>query len=60
MALLDHGKLVSVGKPDEVIDTYMGGVEKNVRPDGEHGMRFGRGGAVIDRSRCSIADGEPV
>ncbi|MEO5842315.1 MAG: ABC transporter ATP-binding protein, partial [Acidimicrobiales bacterium] len=41
LALLDHGRLVSIGKPDDVIDTYMGGVESNVRPDGEYGMRFG-------------------
>ena len=60
VALLDHGHLVSVGKPDEVIDTYLGGVEKNVRPDGEYGMRFGRGGAEIERVEMLDRQGQPV
>jgi ABC-2 type transport system ATP-binding protein len=60
VALLDHGHLVSVGKPEDVIDTYLGGVERDVRPDGEHGMRFGRGGAVIDRVDMLDRYGEPV
>jgi ABC-2 type transport system ATP-binding protein len=59
VALLDHGHLVSVGKPDDVIDTYLGGVEKDVRPDGEHGMRFGRGGAVIERVEMLDRSGQP-
>jgi ABC-2 type transport system ATP-binding protein len=60
LALLDHGQLVSIGKPDDVIDTYMGGVESNVRPDGEYGMRFGRGGAVIESVEMLDRRGEPV
>jgi ABC-2 type transport system ATP-binding protein len=60
VALLDHGHLVSIGKPEEVIDTYMGGVEENVRPDGEHGMRFGRGGAVIERVEMLDRNGSPI
>ena len=60
VALLDHGRLVSIGKPDDVIDTYMGGVEKDVRPDGEHGMRFGRGGALIERVEMLDRSGEPI
>ena len=60
VALLDHGHLVSIGKPDDVIDTYMGGVERDVRPDGEHGMRFGKGGAFIERVEMLDRSGEPV
>ncbi len=60
VALLDHGHLVSVGKPEDVIDTYLGGVEKDVRPDGEHGMRFGRGGAVIERVEMLDRTGAPI
>ncbi|HUP73221.1 MAG TPA: ABC transporter ATP-binding protein [Acidimicrobiales bacterium] len=60
VALLDHGHLVSIGKPEEVIDTYMGGVEENVRPDGEHGMRFGRGGAIIERVEMLDRNGSPI
>lgn len=60
LALLDHGRLVSIGKPDDVIDTYMGGVETNVRPDGEYGMRFGKGGAVIESVEMLDRHGEPV
>src|SRR5690606_32927151 len=47
VALLDHGKLLATGSRSDVIDTYLGGVEKNVRRDGEQGMRFGEGGAEI-------------
>jgi ABC-2 type transport system ATP-binding protein len=47
IALLDHGKLIATGSPGDVIDTYLGGVERNVRGDGDHGMRFGEGGAEI-------------
>jgi ABC-2 type transport system ATP-binding protein len=60
LALLDHGHLVSLGKPDDVIDTYMGGVEKDVRPDGEYGMRFGRGGAFVESVEMLDRQGEPV
>ena len=60
VALLDHGHLVSIGKPDDVIDTYMGGVEKDVRPDGEHGMRFGRGRCVHRTVEMLDRNGEPV
>jgi ABC-2 type transport system ATP-binding protein len=58
VALLDHGKLIATGSPENVIDTYLGGVEKNVRGDGEHGMRFGEGGAEI--TRVEILDGNGV
>src|SRR5688572_5413734 len=60
VALLDHGHLIAIGKPDDVIDTYMGGVEKDVRPDGEHGMRFGRGGAVIESVEMLDRYGNPI
>ena len=60
VALLDHGRLVSIGKPDDVVDQYLGGVEKNVRRDGEHGMRFGQGGASIDRVEILNKDGLPT
>ena len=46
-ALLDHGHLTSIGHPEEVIDAYMQNVETNVRRDGEHGTRWGEGGARI-------------
>lgn len=46
-ALLDHGHLTSIGHPEEVIDAYMQNVETNVRRDGEHGSRWGEGGARI-------------
>lgn len=49
VALLDHGQVKAIGKAEEVIEKYLGGVEKNARPDGEYGLRFGEGGASIDR-----------
>jgi ABC-2 type transport system ATP-binding protein len=58
VALLDRGKLVATGSPDDVIDTYLGGVEKNVRVDGEHGMRFGEGGAAVERVEILGGSGE--
>lgn len=60
VALLDHGKLLAIGTPDEVIDTYMSGVETNVRRDGEHGTRWGEGGAVISRVEVLNAGFEPA
>ena len=69
VALLDHGHLVSVDKPQEVVDTYLGGVEKDVRPDGDFGMRFGQGGAAIERvemldktgaTATNFTNGDPI
>jgi ABC-2 type transport system ATP-binding protein len=60
VALLDHGKLMAVGTPDEVIDTYMKGVETNVRRDGEYGTRWGEGGAQISRIEVMNAGFEPI
>jgi ABC-2 type transport system ATP-binding protein len=60
VALLDHGKLIATGSPSDVIDTYLGGVEKNVRHDGEHGMRFGEGGARVEKVEVLDGDGAPV
>jgi ABC-2 type transport system ATP-binding protein len=60
VALLDHGKLIATGSPDDVIDTYLGGVEKNVRRDGEHGMRFGEGGATVDSVEIIDSNGDPT
>jgi len=60
VALLDHGKLVAIGTPDEVIDTYLGGVESNLRRDGEHGTRWGEGGAEITKVEVLNAGFEPV
>ena len=60
VALLDHGKLIAIGTPDEVIDTYMGGVETNVRRDGEYGSRWGEGGAEINRIEVLNAGFEPA
>jgi ABC-2 type transport system ATP-binding protein len=60
VALLDHGKLIATGSPGNVIDTYLGGVEKNVRRDGEHGMRFGEGGAQVTGVEVLDDHGNPV
>jgi ABC-type polysaccharide/polyol phosphate transport system ATPase subunit len=60
VALLDKGKLVATGSPDDVIDTYLGGVERNVRPDGQHGMRFGDGGAAIEQVEILDMFGNPL
>ena len=60
VALLDHGHLQAIGKPADVIDTYLGGVEKHVRPDGEHGMRYGRGGAAIEYVEILDSRGQPT
>ena len=59
VALLEHGKLLAVGAPNDVIDEYLGGVEKNVRADGDHGMRFGEGGATIDGVEILDLEGRP-
>jgi ABC-type polysaccharide/polyol phosphate transport system ATPase subunit len=60
VALLDHGKLLATGSPSDVIDTYLGGVEKNVRRDGEQGMRFGEGGAEITAVEIFNHLGQPT
>lgn len=60
VALLDHGKLRTLGSPDDAIDAYLGGIERNARRDGEHGMRFGEGGAGIERVEILDAKGEPA
>jgi ABC-2 type transport system ATP-binding protein len=58
VAYLDHGKLIATGPADDVIDTYLGGVER-AEPDGEHGMRFGEGGATIEAVEILDGDGAP-
>jgi ABC-2 type transport system ATP-binding protein len=60
VALLDHGKLRTLGTPDDAIDAYLGGIERNARRDGEHGMRFGEGGAGIERVELLDEHGEPT
>lgn len=57
VALLDHGKLTTLGSADDAIDAYLGGIERNARRDGEHGMRYGEGGASIHRVELLDADG---
>lgn len=59
-ALLDHGKLTAFGHPEEVIDSYLSKVETNVRPDGDHGQRWGEGGAEIRNVEVFNAGYEPV
>jgi ABC-type polysaccharide/polyol phosphate transport system ATPase subunit len=58
VALLDHGKLLATGAAGDVIDTYLGGVEQAKR-DGEHGMRFGEGGATIEAVEILDIEGRP-
>lgn len=58
-ALLDHGKLGAIGHPEEVIDAYMSKVETNVKHDGEHGTRWGEGGAQIARVEVLDAGFQP-
>jgi ABC-2 type transport system ATP-binding protein len=60
VALLDHGKLRTLGTPDDAIDAYLGGIERNARRDGEHGMRFGEGGAGIERVELLDEHGDPA
>lgn len=60
VALLDHGKLRTIGSADDAIDAYLGALERNARRDGEHGMRYGEGGASIQRVEMLDRDGRPV
>jgi ABC-2 type transport system ATP-binding protein len=60
VVLLDHGRLTASGVPDEVIGTYLSGVETNVRGDGEHGTRWGEGGAEIMSVEVLNAGFEPT
>ena len=60
VALLDHGKLTAIGTPDEVIHEYVSGVESNLRRDGEHGTRWGEGGARIMSVEVLNAGFQPV
>ena len=60
VALLDHGRLSTLGSADDAIDAYLGGIERNARRDGEHGMRYGEGGASITRVEMLDRDGRAV
>jgi ABC-2 type transport system ATP-binding protein len=59
-ALLDHGKLTAFGHPEEVLDAYLSKVETNVRRDGDHGSRWGEGGAEIRQVEVFNAGYEPA
>ncbi len=58
VALLDHGKLLAVGTPKDVIGEYLGGL--TVDRDGEHdvGMRWGSRDVRITHLELIDKDGE--
>ncbi|MGH9016046.1 MAG: ABC transporter ATP-binding protein [Acidimicrobiia bacterium] len=59
VALLEHGELRRVGPAAEVIDEYLGDVNTS-QPDGEHGQRWGDGGAWIEAVELLDVSGQPV
>jgi ABC-2 type transport system ATP-binding protein len=59
-ALLEHGKLIGVGKTSEIVDMYLDRVIPDRRLDGEHGSRGGSGEARVERLEVLDARGEPA
>ena len=60
VALLEHGKLVSVGPAGEVIDGYLAEVHVDRVQDGEYGSRWGSGEGKVERVELLGADGAPA
>jgi len=58
--LLEHGRARAIGDANEVIETYLGEVHVDSRPDGEHGQRWGSGEATVERVELLRPDGSPV
>jgi ABC-type polysaccharide/polyol phosphate transport system ATPase subunit len=60
VALLEHGNLVTVGTPVEVIDEYLSDVFHDRVFDPEGGTRWGSGEIRIDRFELLDSTGKPV
>jgi ABC-2 type transport system ATP-binding protein len=60
VALLEHGKLLSVGPAGEVIDGYLAEVHVDRVKDGEYGSRWGSGEGKVERVELLGADGAPA
>lgn len=60
VAFLDDGKLIATGGAADVIDAYLGEVEKNTRRDGDHGTRHGDGGAAVEAVEILDGSGQPA
>jgi ABC-type polysaccharide/polyol phosphate transport system ATPase subunit len=60
LALLEHGNLVKVGNPGEVIDQYLGDVHEDREPTDTHGVRWGSGEAKITELELLDAHGRPT
>ena len=59
VAWLDHGRLVEVGRPDELIDRYIDAGHAP-RADTEHGSRWGSGEAELTSVTFVDGLGEPI
>ncbi len=59
VALLEHGRMLTKGEPDDVIQEYLGDVVEERDPDGEFGQRWGSGEATIESVEF-FANGKPV
>ena len=60
VALLEHGRLVTVGTPVEVIDEYLTDVFHDREFDAEGGTRWGSGEIRIERIELLDASGAPA
>jgi len=60
MAMLEHGKLMDLGKAPAVIDRYVDRVQLDRLPDGQYGSRNGSGEGRIERIEILDPTGKPV
>jgi ABC-2 type transport system ATP-binding protein len=60
VALLEHGALIDVGPPGQVVDAYLGEVHSDRIADGEHGVRWGSGEGAISDIELLDATGQSV
>jgi ABC-type polysaccharide/polyol phosphate transport system ATPase subunit len=59
-ALLEHGKLINVGNPPDIVDEYLDRAHPDRVHDGVHGTRGGSGEARIEDVEVLGAHGEPL
>jgi ABC-2 type transport system ATP-binding protein len=60
VARLEHGRLLDVGDPNDVVDSYVEDSHEDRVVDEEGGIRWGSGEAVVRRVELLSARGRPV
>lgn len=60
VAWLEHGKVVALGRPDEVVDTYVDDSHEDREQTQDGGIRWGSGEGRIERLELLDAAGRPL